>query len=109
MELDQNTILLGMFFLMLIGILVGIHIGFAFGITAFSGNVLIFGGGEGDFEGGFDIALRGTGSVAYEYLRSEVFAAIPLFMLLGDFISKSGSARDLYKLINSGLRVIPKT
>ena len=107
MELDQTTILIGMFIIMLIGILVGIHIGFAFGITAFIGNVLIFGGAEGDFEGGFDIALRGTGSVAYEYLRSEVFAAIPLFMLLGDFINKSGSARDLYKLLNVGLRAIP--
>ena len=56
---------------------------------------------------GIDIALKGLGSVAYEYLRSEVFATIPLFMLLGDFVNKSGSARDLYKLINHGLKAIP--
>ena len=107
MEIDQNTILIGMFLIMLAGILAGVHIGFAFGITALIGNILIFGGMDGDFEEGVDIALSGVGSVAYEYLRSEVFATIPLFMLLGDFVNKSGSARDLYKLINHGLKAIP--
>ena len=34
MELDQNTIMVGMFVIMLIGILSGIHIGFAFAMTA---------------------------------------------------------------------------
>ena len=98
--MDENTVLLLMFGLMFAGILIGIHIGFAFGLTAFIGNVLLFGGSDGDWEGGLEIALSGVGSVAYEYLRSEVFAAIPLFMLLGDFVNKSGSARDLYNLIN---------
>ena len=92
---------------MLAGILAGVHIGFAFGITAFVGNVILFGGIDGEWSEGFNIALKGTGSVAYEYLRSEVFAAIPLFMLLGDFVKRSGAARDLYVLINHGLRAIP--
>jgi C4-dicarboxylate transporter DctM subunit len=92
---------------MMIGILAGIHIGFAFGITAFLGNVLLFGGIDGEFGEGLNIALNGAGSVAYEYLRSEVFATIPLFMLLGDFVKRSGAARDLYSLINRGLRAIP--
>ncbi|NQV55765.1 MAG: TRAP transporter large permease subunit [Rhodospirillales bacterium] len=107
MEIDQNTVLIGMFVLMFIGILTGIHISFAFGITALLGNILIFGAMEGDWGGGVDIAVRGVGSVAYEYLRSEVFAAIPLFMLLGDFVNRSGAAKDLYNLINRGLKVIP--
>ena len=105
--MDENTVLMMMFGLMFAGILAGIHIAFAFGMAAFIGNVLLFGGTDGDWELGFDIALRGVGSVAYEYLRSEVFAAIPLFMLLGDFVNKSGSARDLYNLINRGFRIIP--
>jgi len=105
MELEQTTILLGMFALMLAGILAGIHIAFAFAVTALIGNILIF--GDGDLEDGFNIAMSGLGSVAYEYLRSEVFAAIPLFMLLGDFVNKSGSARDLYKLINHTMKFIP--
>ncbi|MFY0614170.1 MAG: TRAP transporter large permease subunit [Hyphomicrobiaceae bacterium] len=105
--MDEITILLTMFGLMFAAILSGIHIGFAFGITAFLGNVLLFGGSDGEWDIGFNIALRGVGSVAYEYLRSEVFAAIPLFMLLGDFVNKSGSARDLYNLINRGFRMVP--
>ena len=96
-----------MFVLMFIGIILGVHIGFAFALTALIGNVLVFGGIDGEFADGIDIALKGLGSVAYEYLRSEVFATIPLFMLLGDFVNKSGSARDLYKLINHGLKAIP--
>lgn len=107
MDFDQSTVLLLMFGLMLAGILAGIHIGFAFGVTAFFGNVLLFGGMDGDWADGMNISLSGAGSVAYEYLRSEVFATIPLFMLLGDFVNKSGAARDLYNLINRGLKAIP--
>lgn len=107
MELDQNTVLILMFGLMFVSIIAGVHIGFAFAFTAFIGNVLVFGGIDGDLAGGFDIAMSGLGSVSYEYLRSEVFAAIPLFMLLGDFVNKSGSAKDLFNLINRGFSAIP--
>jgi len=107
MEIDQNTVLIAMFFLMFGGMLCGVHIGFVFGLTALLGNILVFGALDGDLEAGIDIAIRGIGSVSYEYLRSEVFATIPLFMLLGDFVNKSGSAKDLYSLINRGLRRIP--
>ena len=57
MEIEQETVLLLMFGVMLIGILIGIHIGFAFGITAFFGNVILFGGIDGDWDMGLDIAL----------------------------------------------------
>ena len=93
--------------LMLLGILVGIHIGFAFGIMALVGNVLLLGIAEDDWWYGLQISLRGVGSVAYEYLRTEVFAAIPLFMLLGDFVKRSGAAKDLYTIMNKGLKAIP--
>ena len=65
MELEQEAVLLLMFGVMLAGILVGIHIGFAFGVTAFFGNVILFGGIDGDWDIGMNIALRGTGRVAY--------------------------------------------
>ena len=84
MELDQTTVLLVMFGVMLVGMLMGVHIGFAFGITAFIGNVILFGGIDGEWAEGLEISLSGVGSVSYEYLRSEVFATIPLFMLLGE-------------------------
>ncbi|MBI3434191.1 MAG: TRAP transporter large permease [Proteobacteria bacterium] len=37
---------------------------------------------------------------AYEALRDYVFAVIPLFMLMGDFLAKCGAASDLYALAN---------
>ena len=64
--------------------------------------MLLFGGLDGEFLEGLEISLSGVGSVAYEYLRSEVFATIPLFMLLGDFVKRSGAARDLYNLGQTG-------
>ena len=39
---------------------------------------------------------------AYEALRDYVFAVIPLFMLMGEFIGRSGAVTDVYKGINRG-------
>ena len=36
-----------------------------------------------------------------------MFAAIPLFVLMGEFMSKSGMATDLYRLANYFLRRLP--
>jgi tripartite ATP-independent transporter DctM subunit len=44
---------------------------------------------------------------AYEALRDYVFAVIPLFMLMGDFLAKCGAARDLFALINRLTRRVP--
>ncbi|MGI9304580.1 MAG: TRAP transporter large permease [Gammaproteobacteria bacterium] len=46
-------------------------------------------------------------STAYEALRDYVFAVIPLFMLMGEFIGKSGAVTDLYAGINRALRRLP--
>ena len=40
-------------------------------------------------------------------MRNSVFAAIPLFVLMGEFMSKSGMATDLYKISNYFLRKLP--
>lgn len=115
---------------MIIAILMGIHIGLALGMTAFFGTWVAFSGG---FKPGIDFsdslfgALIGSGGVefleiktkglaqalsmvgntAFEQLRREIFAAIPLFVLMGDFVAKSGTARDLYNLINRALFFLP--
>jgi tripartite ATP-independent transporter DctM subunit len=44
---------------------------------------------------------------AYEGIRDYVFAVIPLFMLMGEFIGKSGAITDVYRGINSMLSRIP--
>ena len=57
--------------------------------------------------GNFDIAVSLLANTAYESIRNYVFAVIPLFVLMGELISKSGAAKDLYVLINNSLKKIP--
>ncbi|MCZ6764208.1 MAG: TRAP transporter large permease [Alphaproteobacteria bacterium] len=109
---------------LIVSILLGIHIGLALGLSAFFGTWAAFGAGFRpgydvtpwlgqwsafltDWTKGLDRALSMVGNTAFEQLRREIFAAIPLFVLMGDLVAKSGCARDLYNLINRGLSVIP--
>nr|WP_255699977.1 TRAP transporter large permease [Jiella avicenniae] len=46
-------------------------------------------------------------NTAYEAIRDYVFAVIPLFVLMGELISRSGAADDLYAVINRSLRHLP--
>jgi len=46
-------------------------------------------------------------ATAYEGLRLEVFIAIPLFMLMGEFIVRSGAVIDFYRTTNRALHAMP--
>ena len=46
-------------------------------------------------------------ATAYEAIRAYVFAVIPLFMLMGEFIGKSGTVTDVYRGINRLLHRLP--
>ncbi len=70
----------------------GVHIAIALGITAALGIYLL----TGDME----VVRNFIANTAYEALRDYVFAVIPLFMLMGDFLAKCGAARDIYALAN---------
>jgi len=78
----------------------GVHIAIALGMTSALGIFLITGGN-------FDVVLAMLGSTAYESLRAYEFAVIPLFMLMGEFIAKSGAVTDVYQAIHRNLRRIP--
>ncbi len=77
----------------------GVHIAVALGITAVLGVYLML----GDME----IVRTFVANTAYEALRDYVFAVIPLFMLMGDFLAKCGAARDLYALAHRFSRWLP--
>ena len=70
----------------------GVHIAIALGITAAFGIYLM--------TGDVDVVREFVANTAYEALRDYVFAVIPLFMLMGDFLAKCGAARDIYALAN---------
>lgn len=94
------TVVLALVLAALIGmILAGIHIGVTLGIVSLAGAWLLF--------GSLGVALELANQAAYAVLRNSVFAAIPLFVLMGEFMSRSGMAADLYKLCNHGLRGVP--
>ena len=65
--------LLGVIFVM---ILFGIHIGVALGLVSGLGVYLIL--------GNVDAALSIIGSTAYDAIRNQIFAVIPLFVLMGE-------------------------
>ncbi len=91
----------GLGMLALIGVLVvlGVDIGVALALGSVLGLFLIV--------GSFDSAIALLGNTAYEAIRDYSFAVIPLFVLMGDIVGKSGLAADLYKLCNRGLARIP--
>src|SRR5512134_2105299 len=85
--------------IMLVMVFAGVHVAVALGFGAVAGIYMMQG----------DIAVVRTfvAQTAYEALRDYVFAVIPLFMLMGDFLAKCGAARDLFALINRLSRWLP--
>ena len=77
----------------------GVHIAIALGVTAAIGIYLML----GDIE----VVRTFVANTAYEALRDYVFAVIPLFMLMGDFLAKCGAATDLYTLAHRVSRWLP--
>lgn len=71
----------------------------ALGLTSFFGLAFL--------TGSFQIAGSLLANTTYEAIRDYVFAVIPLFVLMGEFISRSGAAADLYKLVNRSFRRLP--
>jgi tripartite ATP-independent transporter DctM subunit len=55
----------------------------------------------------FNTVQRMLAATAYEAIRAYVFAVIPLFMLMGEFIGKSGVITDVYRGINRLLHRLP--
>ncbi len=85
---------------LLVLVALGVHIAIALGVTSALGIYLVTGGN-------FTVVQKMLANTAYEALRAYEFAVIPLFMLMGEFIGKSGAVTDVYKGINRGLRRIP--
>ncbi|MDH3196241.1 MAG: TRAP transporter large permease subunit [Hyphomicrobiales bacterium] len=85
--------------LLIIMVFAGFHIAVALGITSIVGLYLV--------TDSLDITINTLARTSFEGMRGYVFAALPLFMLMGEFISRSGAAQDLYIGINRSVRKIP--
>ncbi|MGI9366014.1 MAG: TRAP transporter large permease [Rhizobiaceae bacterium] len=90
----------GIIITLLIGlVLLGVHVAIALGITSAIGIYLV--------TGKLRIVEATLASTSAEALRDFTFAVIPLFMLMGEFIGRSGAITDIYIAINKGLKRIP--
>jgi len=97
--LEAPVVLLVMFIALITLIVLGFHIFVVLGMVSLVGTYLLF--------GDLGITLELASSSAYAVLRNAVFAAIPLFVLMGEFMSRAGMATDLYKIANYFLRKLP--
>ena len=89
----------GLLAIMLVMVFAGVHVAVALGFGAVVGIYLM--------QGDITVVRTFIAGTAYEALRDYVFAVIPLFMLMGDFLAKCGAARDLFALINRLTRWMP--
>jgi len=84
-------------------VVIGVHIAVALGITSALGIFLVTGADANAFH----TVQAMLADTAYEAIRAYVFAVIPLFMLMGEFIGKSGVVTDVYRGINRLLPGVP--
>lgn len=80
-------------------VFLGVHVAIALGITSVVGVYWMLGSP--------DIALAVLSGTAYEALRKDIFIVIPLFVLMGEFISRSGAAKDIYTVCNRAFLKVP--
>lgn len=92
-------IVLYMMALLVLLVVLGIHIAVALALCSVLGIWLML--------GNFDIAISLLRQVSYEAIRSQTFIVIPLFVLMGELVSRSGAASDLYQVCNKALRRLP--
>jgi len=97
--MDPTTVVILMLIALIVMVVIGIHIGISLGITALVGTWMMF--------GTYELAAGQVGTTSFFALRNFVFAVIPLFVLMGEFVSRSGSAGDLYRVMNVIMKRIP--
>jgi len=93
------TIIFSILILLLVLVFLGVHIAVALASASALGVYLLLGQA--------DIALSVLSGTAYEALRKDIFIVIPLFVLMGSFVSRSGAAKDIYTISNRAFRKIP--
>ena len=82
---------------------IGVHIAIALGMTSALGIFMVTGADANAFH----TVQAMLAATAYEAIRDYVFAVIPLFLLMGEFIGKSGAITDVYRGLNKALKKLP--
>lgn len=85
--------------LLLVLVFSGIHVAIALGVTSAVGIFMV--------TGRESVVLALIQNTFYDAIRDYIFAVIPLFMLMGEFIGRSGATTDLYVGLQRTFRRVP--
>lgn len=94
--MSSITIALLAILVLFVAIFLGSHIGFSLALISFLGMWAVTGSPQ--------IALQLLGTTVFEALRDYIFAVVPLFILMGAFMSNSRAAEYLYAAVQLLLR-----
>ena len=95
----MTTLIFSFLAILMVLVFLGVHVAVALGVASAFGVYLML--------GSVDIALSVLSGTAYEALRKDIFIVIPLFVLMGEFISRSGAAKDIYTICNRAFMRVP--
>ena len=95
----MTTLIFSFLAVLMVLVFLGVHIAVALGVASAFGVYLMLGSA--------DIALSVLSGTTYEALRKDIFIVIPLFVLMGEFISRSGAAKDIYTICNRAFLRVP--
>ncbi|MBR0597466.1 TRAP transporter large permease [Sinanaerobacter chloroacetimidivorans] len=84
---------------LLVLVLLGVHVIFSLALMSFIGIWLL--------TSNFNIALSLLGTTSFSGVKEYTFTVIPLFILMGSFMGRSGVARDLFDTANYLVKKLP--
>ena len=90
--MNTDLIAVGGFVVLFVLMLLRVPVGMAMGLVGVSGYALIAGGGP---------ALKLIGQTSMRTVTDYTFGVIPMFMLMGAFVSVSGVSRELFRAANA--------
>ena len=92
--MSTDLIAVGGFVVLFVLMLLRVPVGMAMGLVGISGYALISGGGP---------ALKLIGQTSMRTVTDYTFGVIPMFMLMGAFVSVSGLSREMFKAADAFL------
>jgi tripartite ATP-independent transporter DctM subunit len=90
--MNADLVAVGGFVILFVLMLLRVPVGMAMGLVGISGYALIAGGGP---------ALKLIGQTSMRTVTDYTFGVIPMFMLMGAFVSVSGVSRELFRAANA--------
>src|SRR5499427_7116602 len=92
MSLSPDLVAVAGFVILFVLMLLRVPVGMAMGLVGVTGYALIAGGGP---------ALKLVGQTSMRTVTDYTFGVIPMFILMGAFVSISGVSRELFRAANT--------